>query len=79
MFGFLCFVLTCDFPCSILLIVLPASFLHVVLPVSSLLVVFHASILFLIIFGLNNIFFTVTLAYYDRYIHTIFLGFDGKR
>ena len=30
------------------------------------------------IFGLNNILFTVTLTYYDIYILTIFLGFDGK-
>ena len=29
--------------------------------------------------GLNNILFTVTLTYYDIYMHTIFLGFDGKR
>ena len=31
------------------------------------------------IFGLNNILFKVLLTYYDIYIHTIFLGFDGKR
>ena len=30
-------------------------------------------------FGLNNILFKVLLTYYDIYIHTIFLGFDGKR
>ena len=29
--------------------------------------------------GLNNILFKVLLTYYDIYIHTIFLGFDGKR
>ena len=29
--------------------------------------------------GLNNILFIVLLTYYDIYIHTIFLGFDGKR
>ena len=29
--------------------------------------------------GLNNILFTVTLTYYDVYIDTTFLGFDGKR
>ena len=34
---------------------------------------------FLIIIGLNNILFEVLLTYYDIYIHTIFLGFDGKR
>ena len=28
---------------------------------------------------LNNILFTVTLTYYDVYIDTTFLGFDGKR
>ena len=29
--------------------------------------------------GLNNILFKVRLTYYDIYIHTIFLGFDGQR
>ena len=29
--------------------------------------------------GLNNILFVVLLTYYGIYIHTIFLGFDGKR
>ena len=28
--------------------------------------------------GLNNILFKVLLTYYDIFIHTIFLGFDGK-
>ena len=31
------------------------------------------------LFGLNNILFIVLLTYYDIYIHTIYLGFDGKR
>ena len=37
------------------------------------------SILSLFRIGLNNILFKVLLTYYDIYIHTIFLGFDGKR
>ena len=32
---------------------------------------------FLVEIGLNNILFTVTLTYYDIYIHTLFLGFDA--